>query len=222
MVTDTPRTVMAQNTRDTTRIDTLVIGVLMAVFAALLIVYAVQFVQPAWHFAQSEPRYLDVMKGKPAGVVELDALTRALRASPSPSDLNRAAFVQMITAQNLGLKSFRALTRLTSARRDLRLGLSSAPSDAYAWSRLAVAELELGNPRDAGAALSMALQLAPSERGLTQMHFDLAVVLWPQLDSRARRSIAQRLKWAAQVPELARAVTGNSALALQDKVAREH
>ena len=49
------------------------------------------------------------------------------------------------------MKSFRALTRLTSARRDLRLGLLAAPSDAYAWSRLA--EWEDEAPRgEAGSA----------------------------------------------------------------------
>ena len=213
---------MAKSTRDTTRTDTLAVGLFLAVIGAALIVYAVPLALPAWRFAQSEPRYLDFVKGKPAGMLELDALTRSLRASSSRADLNRAAFVQMVAAQQLGLKSFRALSRLMSARRDLRLGLAAAPSDAYAWTRLAVAELELGKPRDAAAALAMALQLAPSERGLTALHFDLGVVLWGQLDSRAKRSMAQRLKWAAQVPELAQAVQGNSAQALKDKVAQDH
>ena len=209
---------MATSTRDTTRTEPLAVGLLAAVLGAALIVTAVPLAMPAWQFAQSEPRYLDVVKGKPAGMLELDALTRSLRASSSRADLSRAAFVQMVAAQQLGLKSFRALSRLMSARRDLRLGLAAAPSDAYAWTRLAVAELELGKLREAAAALAMALQLAPSERGLTALHFDLGVVLWGQLDERAKLSIAQRLRWAAHVPELAHVVAGNSAMALKSKM----
>jgi Tfp pilus assembly protein PilF len=193
-------------------------GVLIAAFASALVVYGARYLVPAWQFAKSEPRYIEIVKGRPAAMVELDALTQSLRATHNRADLSRAAFVQMLTAQQLGLKSFRALTRLTSARRDLRLGLGAAPSDAYAWTRLAVAESELGNSRAAGAALSMALELAPSERGLSALHFDLGVVLWGQLDRRARQSLAQRLKWAAQVPELAQVMAGNSAMALKNKL----
>jgi hypothetical protein len=43
------------------------------------------------------------------------------------------------------------------------------------------------------------------------------VVLWDRLDGAAKRSIIQRLKWAEQVPELARVVAGNSAMALKKK-----
>lgn len=208
----------ATSTRDTTRIDSIIIGTMTATLAAAMIVYAVQYAKPAWDYAQAEPRYTEAVKGKIPGVVELDALTRSLRSSASKADLSRAAFVQMLTAQQLGLKSFRALTRLTSARRDLRLGLAAAPSDAYAWSRLAVAELELSNPGAAAGALSMAMELAPSDRVLTPMHFDLGVVLWSQLDRNARASLAQRLKWAEHVPELNQTVRGNSAMALKAKL----
>ncbi len=185
MDTDTHHTAMAISIRDTTRIDELLVGVLAAGLSVAIVLYAIKFVDPAWKFAAIEPRYAAVVKGNIPGNVDLDALTRSLRASGAPSDLNRAAFVQMLTSQKMGLQTFRATSRLASARRDLHIGLSAAPADAFAWSRLAVAQMELGNARDAAVALSVAMQLAPSDRVLAPLHFDLAVVLWSQLDKTA-------------------------------------
>jgi len=206
---------MATSTRDTTRTDAVVIGALTAVIAALVLVYGALFVVPAWEFAHVEQVYLQTMKGKVREVPELDALARSLRAAPSMSDLSRAAYVQMLTAQQQGLHTFSAKTRLSSARRDLRRGLAASPADGYAWTRLAVAELELGNNKAAAAALSMALELAPAAQGLAAMHFDLGVALWQELDARAQRSLLQKLKWARGIPALKEVVTGNSALALE-------
>lgn len=195
------------------------IGVLTAAFSAALIIYSLQYVRLAWKFAQAEPRYAAVVKGQLPGELELDALTRSLRDSPNVSNLSRAAFVQLLRAQQLGIKSIRALPRLTAAQRDLLKGLSAAPSDAYAWTRLAVADAELEEPAKAAAALEMALQLAPSDRPLASMQFDLAVLLWNDLSPAAKAFLAQRLKWAAQQPELKSVTTGVSARALRDKLA---
>lgn len=197
---------------------TLFVGILAAVFAAWLCLYASMSVAPAWDFAQAEPRYAQITHGKIATVVELDAITQALRTSPMRADLNRAAFVQMLTAQQVGLKSLRATTRLLAARRDLRRGLAAAPSDVYAWTRLAVSEQRLGNVGPAAAALTMALEIAPNERKLTAVQFDLAVLLWPQLDAVGRAAIQRRLAAAKKWPDLAPALAGNSALVLLQKL----
>ncbi len=194
-------------------------GVLVAAFAAYLIVYAAMFGNPAWTFAGAEPRYTTVTKGKVGSVYELDALTQALRASPWHSDLSRAAFVQMLTAQQEGLGSLRATTRLTAARRDLRLGLSASPSDAYAWTRLAISEQRIEHEQDAGRALSLALQVAPAERKLTAVQFDLAVILWPELDTVAREALERRLKWAEGRSDLKTVVAENSAVVLRERIA---
>lgn len=210
---------MAINTRDTTRIDRAVIGVLTSAFAATLVIYSLQFVGSSWRFAQAEPRYAEVVKGNLPGEVELDALTRSLRDSPNPSNLSRSAFVQLVRAQQLGIKSIRALPRLTAAQRDLLKGLAAAPSDAYAWTRLAVAQAELEEPAKAARALEMALQLAPSDRPLASMQFDLAVLLWNDMSPAARAFVAQRLKWASQQPELKSVTEGVSARALRERLA---
>lgn len=210
---------MATHTRNIIQSETYVVGVLTAAFAAYLIIYAVLFTLPAWAFAGAEPRYADVAKGKVGPVVDLDALTQALRASPWKADLSRAAFVQMLTAQQVGLGSLRATTRLTAARRDLRLGLSKAPSDAYAWTRLAISEQRLEHAKAAGAALSVALQIAPAERKLTPVQLDLAVILWHEIDEGGREALERRLKWARGRADLRAIVGENSVAVLRERLA---
>jgi hypothetical protein len=194
-------------------------GLIAAFIAAAVLIYAAAFAKPAWEFAQAEPHYAEVAKGKLGSVVELDALTQALRASPWRADLSRAALVQMLTAQQSGLESFRAITRLSAAQRDLRLGLAAAPADVFAWTRLAVSEVRLGNEQKAGAALSMAFKVAPADRKLAAMQFDLAVVLWHYLDKEARAALERRLAWAARWPEFKRTLEGNSVAALRQRLA---
>jgi len=199
---------MAANTRDTIPSDARVAGILAAALGGALIVYGAL--------------YGEVARGRLGSVVELDALTQALRASPARADLSRAAFVQMITAQRVGLNSLRAVTRLSAARRDLRLGLRASPSDAYAWTRLAVVEHRLGHTAAAAAALDMALQVAPAERKLTAMQFDLAVTLWTVLAPSAKAALDRRLAWVEKWPDLETVAAGNSADALRKRLAAEH
>ncbi|MCE9522376.1 MAG: hypothetical protein K8S25_08095 [Alphaproteobacteria bacterium] len=192
-----------------------------AALASYLCLYALTSVSLAWDFAHAEPRYAAVARGKIGTALELDALIPALRASPFRADLSRAAFVQMVMAQQIGLKSLRATTRMAAARRDLRLGLAAAPSDAYAWTRLAVAEMHLGNIKAAAGALSIAMQIAPAERKLTPIHFDLAVALLPELDAQGKATVARRLQIAAKWPELTPALSSNSANALRSRLKSE-
>ena len=210
---------MAATTRNTIPSEAYVVGVIAAAFASWLLVYGAMFLIPSWHFAAAEPRYATVARGKTGSVVELDALVQALRASPSRSDLSRAAFIQMLTAQQIGLRSLRATTRLTAARRDLRLGLASSPSDAYAWTRLAISEFRLDHRAEAAAALAMALQVAPAERKLTPVHLDLGVALWLDLSLAGREALARRLKLAERWPELKATLSSNSAAALRERFA---
>ena len=210
---------MAATTQNTTPSNGIGTGLIAAVLAAFLCAYASMFASTAWNFAHAEPRYAAVARGKIGSALELDSLIQALRASPSRADLGRAAFVQMLMAQQIGLKTLRATTRMAAARRDLRLALIAAPSDAYAWTRLAVSELHLGNVRAAAKALSVAIQIAPAERKLTSLQFDLAVAVWPELDALGRDAIDRRLTSSAKWPELKSVLDGNSAQALRARLA---
>lgn len=213
---------MAQTTTvDTTKNDTIVVGAIAGILAVGMMVYAALAIGPAWRFAHAEPRYAEVARGRLGTAVELDALSQALRASPWRADLGRAAFVQMLAAQRIGLSSLHAVTRLDSSRRDLRLGLASSPSDAYAWTRLSIVELRLGHRRAAAAALNAAMESAPAERRLTPVQFDLGAALWSDIDQRGRTALRARLEWAKRWPDLKTAVDGNSASALRRRIDSE-
>lgn len=194
------------------------VGLLLAALSVAMVLYALQFARASWNFAQARPEYLLVRKGQLPGELALDALIRSLRESPYKSDLSGAAFVQLIRAQQMGVTSVRALPRLTAASRDLQIGIAAAPADAFAWTRLAVSQAELGDLKLAASALAMALQLAPAERVLAPIQFDLAVLLWDQLDASAKTALQQRLKWITGIPDLNNTSMGNSAQSLRLKL----
>ncbi len=200
----------------------LAVGIPATLFALALMAYGASYATAAWRFAEAEPGYTRVAHGKAASIVELDALTRVLRASPMRGDLSRAAYLQVLAAQQQGLKTAHSATRMFAARKDLHAGLAASPSDSYGWTRLAIAEYRLGDRDRAAAALSMAMQIAPAERKLTGLQLDLALMLWPELDAAGRAAVERRLKDSAKWPELAQTLQGNSALALRAKIASLH
>jgi hypothetical protein len=188
---------MARNTRDTTRSDAIAAGLVTGTIAAALIVYGALYAEAAWAFAHAEARYRDAASGKPMTIVELDALTQALRASPVRRDLARAALVQTLAAEQLDVTSLRAISRLSAARRNLRLAVSAAPTDAVAWTRLATTELQLGHRQSAAAALALACQVGRTEPSLASTQFDLAVTLWPYLTPKGKAALEGRLNWVS-------------------------
>jgi hypothetical protein len=212
---------MARNTRDTTRSDAVVAGLVTGVIAAALVVYGALYGEAAWTFAQAEPRYRDAANGKPMTIVELDALTQALRASPARRDLARAALVQILAAEQLDVTSLRAISRLSAARRNLRLAVSATPTDAFAWTRLATTELQLGNHQSAAAALALACQVGRTDPSLAAGQFDLAVTLWPYLTSEGKAAIVRRLDWVGGHAALKNVAEGKSAAILRRHIASE-
>ena len=200
----------------------ILLGLVASVFAMAMLIYGASFVEAAWRFAQAEPRYAEVAHGKAATVVELDALTRVLRGSPMRADLSRSAYIQVLAAQQQGLKTAHSATRMFAARKDLHAGLSASPSDSYAWTRLAIAEYRLADTGRAAAALSMALQIAPAERKLMALQLDLALMLWPDLDNAGRAAVERRLNEGRKWPDLVRVLEGNSAVALRAKIESMH
>lgn len=212
---------MARNTRDTTRSDAVVAGLVTGAIAAALVVYGALYGEAAWTFAQAEPRYRDAANGKPMTIVELDALTQALRASPARRDLARAALVQILAAEQLDITSLRAISRLSAARRNLRLAVSATPTDAFAWTRLATTELQLGNHQSAAAALALACHVGRTDRSLAAGQVDLAVTLWPYLSSDGKAAIERRLDWVGGHAALKHIAEGKSADILRRHIASE-
>jgi len=212
---------MTRSTRDTTRSDAVTAGLVTSAIAAALVVYAALYGEAAWSFAQAEAHYRELASGKPHTIVELDALTQALRASSARSDLSSAARVQILAAEQIGVTSLRAISRLSAARRDLRLGLAASPADAFAWTRLAATEMRLAHAQRAAAALALACQLAPYEPTLAATQFDLAVTLWPHLTLAAKAALERRLTWAQGHPALKHVIASKAAAALRSHIASE-
>lgn len=180
-----------QNT-DSTDLDGLLFGVPMAVVALLVVFSAADALGPAWSAAPARARHIEVLRGDVPDELALDALSERLRASPLARDAGAAAFLQLLRASELDLKSIRALPRLRAARRDLRRALAVAPADPTGWTRLAVVELHLGREPEAAAALETALALAPRARHLAAVQADLGAVLGDRLAPAARAILKER------------------------------
>lgn len=193
-------------------------GLVTGAVASGLLVYAVLFAEGAWRFAQAEAHYRDIDDAGARTVVELDALTRALRASPARRDLTHAAEVQIRAAEQLGVSSFRAITRLSAAQRDLHTGLAASPADVSAWTRLAETEARLGNRRQAVAALMLACRMAPPTPALAGIQMDLAVVLWPNLTTGAKAAVEHRLAWMENRPEMKAVAQGTAAMTIRARL----
>jgi cytochrome c-type biogenesis protein CcmH/NrfG len=192
-------------------------GAAAAVLAVGLIAYGASHLEAAWRLAKVEPDYRAIAQGEIKSVQALDALTQELRHSPFAADLSRAAFAELLSAQQVGLATPLARTRLSATIRDLRTGLRASPADAYAWTRLAVAEVTLhGAGERAARALAMAVRVAPRERKLIALHLDLAVVLWDHLDEAGRAGVKRRVDFAASRPELRGLLAANSARVVAD------
>jgi hypothetical protein len=190
---------MTSPPRDTTQIDGVIFGLPMALLALAILLCAGPTLATTWSSlsVQSrldpQTRYEAVARGIPASDPDLAALGRTLRQSDVPANVARAAQVQLIRAQMLGVTSVRAQQLATQAVRDLKQSLAVAPSDTHAWMRLAVAHHLLQDQRAAAQALAMSLRTGKSDPALMSMQFDLAVVVWDGLVPAARNVIARHL-----------------------------
>ena len=129
---------------------------------------------------------------------------RTLDAARAKLDPARAAFLDMRIAQEIGVRSQAGQSRLVRAVGELARGLMRSPADAYAWTRLAAVEMQFNGGREAAAqSLGLALMIAPHDRKLGPMQFDLAVVLWPQMSGEAREALVRRARFIAGDPALA-------------------
>ena len=185
--------------RDTTQIDGVIFGLPMALLALAVLLFAGPHPAPSWSALSvqgrldPQARYEAVARGTAASDPDLAALGRTLRHTGVPENVARAAQVQLIRAQMLGVTSVRAQQLATQAVRDLKSSLAVAPSDTHAWMRLAVAHHLLQEQGPAARALAMSLRTGKSDPALLSMQLDLAVIVWEELGSAARKMIARHL-----------------------------
>ncbi len=176
-------------------------GVIAALFAALgasLLVAGALRLPGAYAASFAEVTY------RQAALLGTRMDAAALDRAAAHLDPSRAAFLDMRIAQERGLRTVEGRARLTRAAAELERGLRRAPADAYAWTRRAAVLVQLKGANEAAArSLSLALMIAPHDRKLGAIQFDLAVVLWPMMDAQAREALARRARFIAATPDLA-------------------
>jgi len=178
----------AVTTANTTRNSAALGAVLFAALGASLVVVGAGRWPGSYAASFAEVTYRQAaLLGAPLDEATLDRA--AARLDPS-----RAAFLDMRLAQERGLRTAAGRARLRRAAGELERGLRLAPADAYAWTRRAAVLVQLaGASESAARSLSFALMIAPHDRRLGPIQFDLAVVLWPQMDVAGHEALAPQL-----------------------------
>ena len=108
------------------------------------------------------------------------------------------AYLQL--AELAGYRSRAGRIYLTTSRRTVRRGLSLAPSNPFAWSRLAFLRLIGDGPSPGVAdAVMMSILTGPHERRLLESRIRYAVLLWDELSSEDRQLIKRQILWAERI-----------------------
>jgi hypothetical protein len=107
------------------------------------------------------------------------------------------ALAQLVLAKASGEDGGYDQAGVARAIESLRAGLARAPARPYAWTRLALAELEAAGPSPTLAApLEMALITARYIPHLLFARLDLCLVAWPYLGSDAREMVFEQVRMA--------------------------
>ena len=107
------------------------------------------------------------------------------------------ALAQLVLAKASGEDGAYDQAEVARAIESLRAGLARAPARPYAWTRLALAELEAGGPSpEVAKPLEMALITARYVPHLLFVRLELCLVAWPYFDSDARDLVFQQVRIA--------------------------
>lgn len=210
--------------RDPTQADGLIFGLPMAILALVVLLVLVPAFATNWSAEIERERlalrqnYERALDGDLPVDIELLSLGEGLRRTGETDDRLRAAQLELLWAQRLGVDSLRGLQRVIAARTDLEAALARRPADAYGWMKLALARHLMNEPDSAAAALVVSLATRRADPRLTALQLDLAVVLWDQLPPAARRHLAARLRWIDGEASLASLQQSHAVRVLRRKV----
>ena len=107
------------------------------------------------------------------------------------------ALAQLVLAKASGEDGAYDQAGVARAIESLRAGLARAPARPYAWTRLALAELEAGGPSpEVAKPLEMALITARYTPRLLFVRLELSLIAWPYFNSGARDLVFQQVRIA--------------------------
>lgn len=135
---------------------------------------------------------------------------RALVWQPSGRTWTDLGLAQLLLAERSPDDDARAMARFEDAHRALVEGLSTAPANPFAWSRLAYAEAVLdGWTPQAIASLRMAFITGPFEPRLLWPRLRLSLSAWPVIPLEDQEMVLQQLRqgWEADPEAFAALVT---------------
>ncbi len=125
---------------------------------------------------------------------------RALAWQSSGRTWTDLGLAQLLVAERLPGDDPRAKERFGAARQALVEGLSAAPANPFAWSRLAYAQAVLdGWTPEAAAALRMAFITGPYEPRLLWPRLRLSLSAWPHIPLDDHELVLHQIReaWAA-------------------------
>lgn len=191
-----------------------VVGVVTGLGAALLIAVAVPRLFASLTVLPSATTLNRLQSLKPVDTEDLQRLVRNQRRAlvwradgRTWTDLGLA---QLLLAERFGDGDPRSQRRFSAARQALIEGLSVAPANPFAWSRLAYAEAILsGWSERAVSALRMAFLTGPYEPRLLWPRLRLALAAWQHIEPSDQEMVLHQLRqaWAADPEALTTLVT---------------
>lgn len=141
---------------------------------------------------------------------------RALTWQPSGRTWTDLGLAQLLIAERLPGDDPKARERFAAARQALIEGLSMAPANPFAWSRLAYAQAVLdGWTADAAATLRMAFITGPYEPRLLWPRLRLSLSAWSSIPIEDHELVLQQIReaWAADPETLTALVTQTGQIA---------
>lgn len=215
---------MTEPPRDPTPTDGVLFGLPMACLALGILLLLVPAVPAQWspdaaRDTQTMRKAYDrIAEGRLPVDIELLSLAVGLRSTGEPDDKMRAALIELLWAQRLGVDTLRGLQRVIAARKDLETALAARPANGHGWMKLAIARVLMDEPLEAERALAASLATSGPDPALTALQLDLAVVLWDALKDDTKQSLEKRLKWIAGQPSLKSLGSSHAATVLRRKL----
>jgi hypothetical protein len=177
------------------------VGVVTGLGAALLIALALPRLLASLTVLPSAPTLSRLQSLEPVDTTDLQRLVRnqrrALVWQASGRTWTDLGLAQLLLAERLGDEDPRSQPRFSAARQALIEGLSVAPANPFAWSRLAYAEAVLSSWSErAASALRMAFITGPYEPRLLWPRLRLALAAWPYIPPADQEMVLHQLRQA--------------------------
>lgn len=180
------------------------VALLSALMAGALLVLAVPRLFAAVTLLPSAPAQERMQNMQPVATRGIERLIRNQRRAlvwhPNGRTWTDLGLAQLLLAERLIDDDPQARSRFDSARRALTEGLSTAPANPFAWSRLAYTKAVLdGWTPQAISTLRMAFITGPFEPRLLWPRLRLSLSAWPVIPPEDQEMVLQQLRqgWEA-------------------------